>query len=146
MLRMLTWDWVGPQVESRGSLLGKGGECGMESQHLQGCSPRLRQLRVEGLVSMSKYWTYWSHARDMSPINQCSLLPIDTWLFPIASMVVCGAETRYGPTDRSAGVLWIGIGALFLRSSRSVQLCWQLTKGCHIRGLSAGSIQVAYVD
>jgi hypothetical protein len=32
-------------------------------------------------------------------------------------------ETRYGPTDRSVGVLWFVSGALFLGSSGSVHRC-----------------------
>jgi hypothetical protein len=32
-------------------------------------SPRLCWLRTEGLVPMSKYWTYRSHAGDMSPVS-----------------------------------------------------------------------------
>jgi hypothetical protein len=32
-------------------------------------------------------------------------------------------ETRYGPMGQSADVLWIVLGALFLGSSGSIQLC-----------------------
>jgi hypothetical protein len=32
---------------------------------------------------------------------------------PIVSMAVCGRETGYGPTDRPADMLWIGMGAFF---------------------------------
>jgi hypothetical protein len=39
-----------------------------------------------------------------------------------------GREIGWGPTDWSTGVLWIGMGALFLESSGSAQLCWQLRK------------------
>jgi hypothetical protein len=38
-------------------------------------------------------------------------------------------ETGYGPAYRSAGVLWIMSGALFLESSVSVQCCQHLVKG-----------------
>jgi hypothetical protein len=41
----------------------------VESRHLQGCSPRLCQLRTDGLVPMSKYWTYWSLAGDVGPVS-----------------------------------------------------------------------------
>jgi hypothetical protein len=37
-------------------------------------------------------------------------------------MAIWGRETRQGPVDWSAGVLWIGTGALFLRSSEPAQL------------------------
>jgi hypothetical protein len=36
-------------------LIGKIGECDMESQHLQGCSPRLCRLSTDGLGPASKY-------------------------------------------------------------------------------------------
>jgi hypothetical protein len=56
------------------------------------------------------------------------------------------SETRYGPADRSAVVLWIVSGALFLKSSDSVQLCRRLVKGCHVRGPPVGSVCRTYVD
>jgi hypothetical protein len=55
-------------------------------------------------------------------------------------------ETRYGPMDRLASVLWIVSGALFLGSSDSVQLCRQLVEGYHVWGPLAGSIHWAYMD
>jgi hypothetical protein len=36
---------------------------------LGGCSLRLCRLRTDGLAHMSKYWTYRSHAGDISPIS-----------------------------------------------------------------------------
>jgi hypothetical protein len=42
-------------VESGGSLVEKVGECGVVSQHLQGCSPRLCRLRTDELAPVSKY-------------------------------------------------------------------------------------------
>jgi hypothetical protein len=55
-------------------------------------------------------------------------------------------ETGYGPTDRSVGVLMIASGAIFLRSSDSVQLCRWLVEGCYVRGPPVGSVHRAYVD
>jgi hypothetical protein len=37
-------------------------------------------------------------------------------------------------------------GALFPRSSESVQLCWVGVKGCHVLGPPIGSVCWAYVD
>jgi hypothetical protein len=31
--------------------------------------PRLCRLRTEGMIPMSKYWTYLSHADDMGPVS-----------------------------------------------------------------------------
>jgi hypothetical protein len=57
-----------------------------------------------------------------------------------------GRETGFGPTDRSAGVLGIVSGALFLGSSDSVQLYRWLVEGCHVRGPPTGSVRRAYMD
>jgi hypothetical protein len=73
LLRMLIWDQAELLGESGGMSVGKGGESEVGSRHLQCCSPCLCQLRTDGLVPMSKYWIYWSHARHMSPVNWCSL-------------------------------------------------------------------------
>jgi hypothetical protein len=42
-------------VESGESSVAKGGECDVESWYLQGCSPRLCWLRIDGLAPVSKY-------------------------------------------------------------------------------------------
>jgi hypothetical protein len=119
------------------------------SRHLQDCSPRLCLLRTDGLTLMSKYWMYQSHAGDMGPISIVSKY----WMYqshagdmsPVSLVACCRQmfgflhcfigwlrrETGYGRTDRSAGVLWIVSGALFLGSSDSVQRCRRLTEGCY---------------
>jgi hypothetical protein len=66
MLRMLIWDRMEPLGESGGSSDGKGGESDVESRHLRGGSHHLCQLRTDVLAPTIKFWTYWSHARDMS--------------------------------------------------------------------------------
>jgi hypothetical protein len=146
MLSLLTWDRVGPLGESRGPSVGKGRECDVESRRLQGCSPCLCQLRTDGLASTSKYWMYWSHAGDMSLVNRCSLLLPNAWLSPLLQWF-WGGEIL----DRD---LWIGQPTcwgcsqefLFLRSSDSIQYYWWLVKGCHVWGLPAESVRVAYMD
>jgi hypothetical protein len=74
-------------MESGGPSVGKVEECDVESWHLQGYSPRLCRLRMEGLVPAIRYWTYRSHAGDMGPVSPVaccwqklglSLLPL--WL------------------------------------------------------------------
>jgi hypothetical protein len=85
------WEWLTrertwPLGESGWPSVGKGKESIVESRPLQGCSPRLYRLRTDGLVPMSKYLMYWSHVRDMSPVNRCSRLSTDVCLFPTASM------------------------------------------------------------
>jgi hypothetical protein len=97
----------------------------MESQHLQGCSPRLCQLRTNGLSPRAS--TERTCRMLVYGPNKLSSLPSTEGGFTsTASMVASGRETRYGPVDRSAVVLWIVSGALFLRNSGSVHHCWWL--------------------
>jgi hypothetical protein len=129
-----TWlngDRAGPLGESGDNWLGRSGSVYVASRHLQDCSPRLRRLRTVRLAPMSKYWTYRSHAGDMDPVN---LVACCCWMFSFLHCFIgwLGRETGYGPTDRSASVLWIMSGALFLGSSDSVQLCRWLVEGCHV--------------
>jgi hypothetical protein len=58
-----------------------------DSRHLQGCSPHLCRLSINGLAPASKYWTYWSHANDMGLVSQVvchwqklDLSPLLHWL------------------------------------------------------------------
>jgi hypothetical protein len=118
MLRLISWDREGSLRESEGPWIGKGGESDVVNRHLQCCSPRLFRLRTDGLAPASMYWTYGSHAGDMCPVNRCSLLPTDAWLFPTASMDVVRKKLVTDP--------WIGMEALFLRSSGFVQIYWWL--------------------
>jgi hypothetical protein len=91
-------------------------------------SPCMCQLRTEGLVPVSKYWTCRSHAGVYGPSKSSSLLPTEAWLRSHCFIGWLGRESRYGPMDRSTDVLWIVSGALFLRSSDPSQLCWRLCK------------------
>jgi hypothetical protein len=47
----------------------KGGESVVAISMFLCGSPRLCQLRTEGLVPVSKYWMYRSHAGDMGPVS-----------------------------------------------------------------------------
>jgi hypothetical protein len=60
-------------------------------------------------------------------------------------MAVLGEKLRWVPQTTQPG--WeVELGALFLGSSESVQLCWVSVKGCHVRGLPVGSVRQTYVD
>jgi hypothetical protein len=48
---------------------GKGGKSTMAIPRFLCCSPCLCQLRTEGLVPVSNYRTYRSHASDMGPVS-----------------------------------------------------------------------------
>jgi hypothetical protein len=52
---LMNGDRAGSLGESGGASVGKGGESDVESQHLQGCSPCMCQLRIYGLVPVNKY-------------------------------------------------------------------------------------------
>jgi hypothetical protein len=87
--------------------------------------PHLCQLRIEGLVPVSKYWTYQSHAGVYRPSKPSSLMSIEGGFIPNASMAAFGEKLG---TD-----LWISQSAccvvseaLFLWSSGSVHCCWWL--------------------
>jgi hypothetical protein len=60
---------------------------------------------------------YRSYAGVYGPSKPSSWSPIGAWLTSTGSLVGSGRETRYGPACRSAGVLWIMSGVLFLGSS-----------------------------
>jgi hypothetical protein len=49
--------------------LGKGRESVVAILSLLYGSPHLGQLWTEGLVTVSKYWTYRSHVGDMGPVS-----------------------------------------------------------------------------
>jgi hypothetical protein len=108
-------------------------------------SPRLCQLRSKGLVPVSKYWTYWSHAGDMGPVSVVAYSSINIWLKCTASMVVLWEKLRRVPRATQPG--WeVESGALFLGSSEFIQLCWVSVKGCHVKGPPIESVRVSYVD
>jgi hypothetical protein len=80
------------------------------------CSLCLCRLRTIRLAPMSKYWTYWSHADDMGPVNLVVGHHQELGLRPLLHCWF-GWEAGYGPVDQLSGVLWIVSGALFLRSN-----------------------------
>jgi hypothetical protein len=81
----------------------------------------------------------------MGLANQCSMSSTDAWLKHTTSMAVLGEQLRRVMRITQLG--WeMESGALFLGSNESIQLCWVSVKGCHIRGLPAGSVRDLYVD
>jgi hypothetical protein len=146
MLRLLTWDRVRPLGESGGPSVGKGGECDVESQHLQGCSLRLCHLRTDGLASMSKYWMYWSHAGDMCLVNWYSLLPTDAWLFPTTSMTIVGEKLDMNSWISQPACCGLGWEPFLLGAVDPFNTIDDFMKGYHVWGLPAGTVWVTYVD
>jgi hypothetical protein len=80
------------------------------------------------------------------PSKPSSMSSTDAWFCPHCLIGWLGRETGYGPMDRSAGVMWIVSGALFLESSSPAQLCRRLVKGYQIRKLPVERICRTYVD
>jgi hypothetical protein len=79
------------------------------------------------------------------PGKPSSLLLTDVWLKRTASMAVLEEKLRRVPRTTQPG--WeVESGALFLRSSESVQLCWVSVKDCHVRGPPTENVCRAYVD
>jgi hypothetical protein len=79
------------------------------------------------------------------PGKPSSLLSTGAWLKHTTSIAVLGDKLRRVPRTTQPG--WeVESGALFIGSSTSVQPCWWLTKGCHIRGPPTGSVHWVYVD
>jgi hypothetical protein len=95
------------------------------AEPLCGCSFYLCQLRTDVLAPVSKYWTYWSHASDMSLVSLVAGYQQKLDFSPVL-LGYSGREAGYNPTDRSVGVLWVGSGTLLLGNSGSVQICWRL--------------------
>jgi hypothetical protein len=133
-------------VESGGSSVGKVGECDVASRCLQGCSPRLCQLEIDGLAPVSKYWTYQSHGDIMGPVNRCSLFSIDAWFSLLLQWL---SWERNWVADQWIcqpvcwGLCW---ETFFSGVVGSIQHCWWLAKGCHVCVLPTGTVRVAYVD
>jgi hypothetical protein len=90
----------------------KFGECDVESRHLQDCSPRLCRLRTDELASWAST-ERTDHMLVYGPDKPSIMLSTEGDFTPTASMVASERETGYGPTNRSAIVLWIRLGAFF---------------------------------
>jgi hypothetical protein len=73
------WGHLGRPVEHSE---GKGGESAVVILRFLCGSPRLCRLRTEGLVPVSKYWTYRSHDDVYGPGKASSWLPTYAWLCP----------------------------------------------------------------
>jgi hypothetical protein len=83
---------------------------------LQGCSPRLCQLRTDGLAPVSKFWTYRLHAGVYGPIKPMQL--VVNWCFDFHYYFngCLGRETRWrtqGSLSRAGGC----VGSPFSRES-----------------------------
>jgi hypothetical protein len=119
-------------VERGGLPVGKVGEWYVESRRRQGCSPRLCRLRTDGLTPVSKYWTYRSHAGDMSPVSlvachrhKLCLSLLLHWLAWERNWVrTCGSVSQHAMD-------WVG-SPFFSGAVGSIQIYQRLVKGCYV--------------
>jgi hypothetical protein len=88
----------------------------------------------------------------MGPVNLVVSHQQNVGFAPHCFIDWLGRETGYELTDQSADVLWIMLGALFLRSSDPAQLCGPLHERLlcvdHVRYVWSGTIRgprVGYV-
>jgi hypothetical protein len=81
-------------------------------------SPRLCQLRTEGLIPVSKYWMYQSHAGDMGPVSWCSY--VTTWPKPLSPTPRLSWE-RGDEVTQSNG--WASL-SLIAKTSPGVGICF----------------------
>jgi hypothetical protein len=137
-------------------LVGKVGEWYLKSRHLQGCSPRLCRLRTEGLVPLSKYWTYRSHPSDMGPVSlvvgcqqKLDFSPLFHWLLWERSWVQsCGLDGRYAMDyvgSPSSRVQWVCSNLLMTVWKVATYGDWpqEAYAGCTWTGV--GSVRVVLV-
>jgi hypothetical protein len=136
---------MGPLGGKWRSSVGKVREWYVASQHLQGYSPRLCQLRTDGLAFTSKYWTYRSHAGDMGPVSlvagcQPKLVfsPLPYWLLWERSWVqTCGSDGHravdYVRSPSSQGhwictIMLTTSWKIAMRWPREIRMVWDHTQ------------------
>jgi hypothetical protein len=125
---------------------GKDGESVVDILRFLCGSPRLCWLRTEGLVPVSKYWMYRSHAGDYGPSKPSSQLSKEAWLFPTASLVFVGEKLGTDPWIGQLACCRLYRGPFFSGAVDLFKSVDDCAKGCHVRGLPAGSVCRAYVD
>jgi hypothetical protein len=109
-------DRAGPLGRSVEHSNGKDGESDVAVLRFLCDSPRLCRLRTEGLVPMSKYWTYRSHAGVYGPNKPSSMLSIDVGFHLLLHWLAWERNILW-PMNYSAR-LGVAPGALILGSRR----------------------------
>jgi hypothetical protein len=97
----------------------------MESRHLQGYSPRLSQLRTDGLAPVSKYWTYWSHTGVYGPSNPSNLPSTEGGFAPTASLAGSGEKLSMDIRISQPSCWGLCWEPFLIRNSGSVRRCWR---------------------
>jgi hypothetical protein len=136
-------DHLGGSVEH---LKGKGGECDVAILRFLCGSPWLCRLRTEGLVPVSKYWMYRSHADVYGPSKRSSLSSTDGSFTPTASMAALGEKLSTDPRIGQSTCCGMCREPFFSGAVALSIAIADFAKSCHVRGLPVGSIRGAYMD
>jgi hypothetical protein len=105
----------------------------------------LCRLRTDGLVPMSKYWTYRSYAGDIGLVSLVAGRPQVLDLSLLLQWLSWERNWGGSQAPLSRAERW-SQEHFFSGAVVSVQPCWWLIKGCHVRGPHVGSVRRAYVD
>jgi hypothetical protein len=89
-------------------------------------------------VSIACWW--------YGPSKPSSLSSTEAWIKSTASLVVLGEKLGMDPHIGQLMCCRLCREIFFSGAVRSIQICRWLVKGCHIRGLLAGSVRQVYVD
>jgi hypothetical protein len=125
---------------------GKGGESVVAILRFLCGSPCLCRLRTEGLVPVSKYWTYQSHASVYGPSKPSSLLSIEDGFTLTASMTTLGEKLGIDPRIGQPACCGLCQELIFSGAVTLSIVVDDFTKGCHMRRLPAESVHGVYVD
>jgi hypothetical protein len=125
---------------------GKGGESVVAIPRFLCGNSRLCRLRTEGLVPVSKYWTYRSHAGVYRLSKPSSLPSIEGGFTPTTSVTAL--------VEKLGTNMWIGQPTccvlcrepFFLGAVALSIIVDDFVKGCHVCGLPVGSVRGAYMD
>jgi hypothetical protein len=137
------WGHLGWSV---GHSEGKGGESVVAIPMFLCGSPHLCRLRIEGLVPVSRYWTYRLHVGDYEPSKPSILLVTRAWLFPTTSLVFVGEKLGTNPRISQPACCGLCRERFFSGAVDLFKSVDDYAKGCHIRELPTGSIRQASVD
>jgi hypothetical protein len=125
---------------------GKSGESVVAIMRFLYGSPRLSQLRTEGLVSVSKYWTYRSHIDVYGPSKSISMSSTEGSFTPTALMAALGEKLSRIPRIDQPTCCWLCQEPFFLGAVALFIAVDDFMKGCHVRELPVGNVRRAYVD
>jgi hypothetical protein len=112
-------------------LVGNVEECDVESRHLQGCSPCLCRLRIDGLALGEQVLKVPITCRWFGLGKSSSRLSTKAWLFPTTSMVGLGEKLGMDSriTQPGWGLCW---EPFFLEAVDLLKSVDDLAKGCYM--------------